>query len=90
MSDHDAPADCLASLCDHHPLQESLIIASDNQELLRLSEVSELDQDEVHDLLHGVDHEEPGQDQDLRHRKPGVWERALCDRRGGDLNMIFF
>ena len=58
-------------------------------DLLKLTEVSELDEDEVHDLLHGVDHEEPSQDQDLSHRKPGVWERALFNRRGGDLNIIF-
>ena len=51
--------------------------------------MSELDEDKVHDLLHGVDHEEPGQDQDLRHWKPGVGERALCYGRGGDLNRIW-
>ena len=57
-------------------------------DLLRLTEVSELDEDEVHDLLQGVDHEEPGQDQDLRHREPGVREGAICYGRGGDLNRI--
>ena len=60
-----------------------------SHDLLRLTEVGELDEDEVHDLLHGVDHEEPSQDQDLCHRKPGVWETARLDRRRGDLNMIF-
>ena len=54
-------------------------------DLLRLTEVSELDKDEVHDLLHGVNHEEPGQDQDLSHGKPGVGESALGDGGGGDL-----
>ena len=54
-------------------------------DLLRLTKVSELDEDKVHDLLHGVDHEEPGQDQDLGHGEPGVRESALLDGRGCDL-----
>ena len=56
-----------------------------SHDLLGLTEVSELDKDEVHDLLHGVDHEEPGQNQDLSHGKPGVRECALSDGRGGNL-----
>mgnify|MGYP001278131180 CR=1 FL=1 len=50
--------------------------------------MSELDEDNVHDLLQGVEHEEPGQDQDLRHGEPGVREGAMCYGRGGDLNRI--
>ena len=57
-------------------------------DLLRLTKVSELDEDKVHDLLHGVDHEEPSQDLDLGHGEPRVWERALLNSRGGDLNRI--
>ena len=57
-------------------------------DLLRLTKVSELDEDKVHDLLHGVDHEEPSQHQDLGHGKSRVRERALCNGRGGDLNRI--
>ena len=57
-------------------------------DLLRLTKVSELDEDKVHDLLHGVDHEEPGQHQDLSHREPRVWKRAFCNGRGGNLSRI--
>ena len=57
-------------------------------DLLRLTKVSELDEDKVHDLLHGVDHEEPGQDQDLSHGEPRVRECALLNSRGGDLSRI--
>lgn len=77
---------CVVILCKNLPLLQ----ASDkSQDLLRLTEVGELDEDKVHDLLHGVDHEKPSQDQDLGHRKPGVWETARLYRRRGDLNMIF-
>ena len=82
---------CMVIFC-----KNSLIIASQNHsavsclvkschDLLGLAQVSELDKDEVHDLLQGVDHEEPGQDQDLGYGKPGVGERALLDGGGGDL-----
>ena len=55
---------CVIILCKNPSLlQVTTKICSDFY-----TEVSELDQDEVHDLLHGVDHEEPSQDQDLRHR----------------------
>ena len=76
---------CVIILCKNPSLlQVTTKICSD-----LYTEVGKLDEDEVHDLLHGVDHEEPSQDQDLRHRKPGVWEGTLFNCRGGDLNMIF-
>ena len=50
--------------------------------------MSKLDEYKVHDLLHGIDHEEPGEDQDLGHGQPRVRERARLDGCGGDLNMI--
>ena len=62
-----------------------LIIAMSCHDLLGLTQIGELDKDKVHDLLHCVDHEEPSQNQDLGHGKPGVRECALSDGRGGDL-----
>ena len=52
------------------------------------TEVREPDEDSMHDLLHGIDHEEPGQHQDLRHRETRVGERALSDGCRGDLDRI--
>ena len=50
-----------------------------------LTQLDHPDQQRVHALLQQVDHQEARQHQDLRHRQPGVGERARCDGRSRDL-----
>ena len=52
-----------------------------------LTQLDHLDQQRVHALLQQVDHQEARQHQDLRHRQPGVRERARRDGCCRDLKI---
>ena len=52
-----------------------------------LTQLDHLDEQRVHALLQQVDHQEARQHQNLRHRQPGVWERARRDGRCRDLKI---
>ena len=52
-----------------------------------LTQLDHPDQQRVHALLQQVDHQEARQHQDLRHRQPGVGERARRDGRCRDLKI---
>ena len=52
------------------------------------TEVPVLDEHKVHELLHQVDQQEPGQHQDLGHGQAGVRERLVGHSGNHDLRVI--